>query len=67
MTTTSKKAYDLDPDQIRDEALRLLDIIVAEFKSDPKSVQCFDERIVKRSIEIVDEYNSRVRRYTVFF
>jgi hypothetical protein len=29
------------------EAFRLLDLIVAEFESDPMSVQCFDLRIVE--------------------
>lgn len=31
-----------------DEAHELLDIIDAEFRSDPSSVQCFDLRIVER-------------------
>jgi len=30
------------------EAFTLLDIISAEFRSDPMSVQCFDLRIVSR-------------------
>ncbi len=30
------------------EALRLLDLIDAEFRSDPMSVQCFDLRIVEQ-------------------
>lgn len=34
------------------EAVRLLDIIAAEFKSDPTSVRCFDLRVVERSIEV---------------
>lgn len=34
------------------EGMRLLDLIAAEFKSDPMSVQCFDARIVKRAIEV---------------
>lgn len=33
-------------------AVELLDIISAEFKSDPKSTQCFDARIVAESIEL---------------
>ena len=32
----------------------VLDIIVAEFKSDPRSVQCFDARLVARAIELAD-------------
>lgn len=31
-----------------DEAHTLLDLIDAEFRSDPMSTQCFDQRIVKR-------------------
>jgi len=31
-----------------DEAFVLLDLIAAEFQSDPLSTQCFDERIVER-------------------
>ncbi len=31
------------------EAHELLDLIVAEFVSDPMSVQCFDPRIVERA------------------
>lgn len=36
------------------EAVDLLEIIAAEFKSDPMSVQCFDARIVKRAIECAE-------------
>ena len=32
-----------------DEMERLFDLIVAEFESDPMSVQCFDLRIVERA------------------
>ena len=31
------------------EAWKLLDLIVAEWNSDPQSVQCFDLRIVERA------------------
>ena len=34
--------------EVRDEAYRLLDLVAAEFKSDPVSTQCFDSRIVER-------------------
>jgi len=37
------------------EALRLLDLINAEFQSDPQSVQCFDLRIVQRVKECVEQ------------
>ena len=36
-------------DQLQLEAVRLLDIISAEFTSDPMSVQCFDLRIVEQA------------------
>jgi hypothetical protein len=35
------------------EAFELLDLIVAEFESDPMSVQCFDLRIVDRAKKCV--------------
>jgi len=34
-------------------AWQLLDLIVAEFASDPVSTQCFDARIVKEAIKLV--------------
>lgn len=43
------------------EAFTVLDIIVAEFKSDPMSVQCFDLRIVERAKEIVHTWNRKGR------
>jgi hypothetical protein len=41
---------------IERRAIELLTVIAAEFKSDPMSVQCFDARIVKEAIELMDEY-----------
>lgn len=41
------------------EAHKLLDLIDAEFRNDPISVQCFDLRIVKRVAECVQR--ERVR------
>lgn len=40
---------------LKREAVELLDIIAAEFKSDPQSVQCFDKRIVDRAIAVSEE------------
>jgi hypothetical protein len=51
MKTRSSDPFDLDNDH---EAFRLLDLIDAEFRSDPMSVQCFDLRIVARVKECVD-------------
>ena len=39
---------------IQFDALHLLELINAEFKSDPMSVQCFDLRIVKRAEEVCE-------------
>lgn len=35
--------------ELKREAIELLGLIAAEFKSDPTSVQCFDRRIVERT------------------
>lgn len=34
-------------------AIEILDLVVAEWESDPMSVQCFDLRIVKEAKEIM--------------
>jgi len=39
--------------KLEDEALDLLGLIVAEFESDPMSVQCFDLRTVERAKQVV--------------
>jgi len=38
----------------KDRAAQLLDIVVAEWKSDPQSVVCFDSSIVREASEIVE-------------
>jgi len=38
--------------RLRREALSLLRLVIAEWESDPQSVQCFDLRIVKRAKEV---------------
>lgn len=42
-------------DKINREMFEVLDLIVAEFKSDPMSTACFDRRIIDRAISIVDK------------
>lgn len=37
------------------ELFTVLDIIIAEFQSDPMSVQCFDLRIVARAKKVINE------------
>ncbi len=49
----------LDPHEIREEALELLSMITAEFRSDPHSVQCFDLRLVRRATLVSIEYERR--------
>jgi hypothetical protein len=44
------------------EAFKLLELIDAEFRTDPMSVQCFDLRIVQRVRECVEKRQSLVRR-----
>lgn len=48
------------------EAHVLLDLINAEFQSDPMSVQCFDARIVERVKQCVARHKGFVRRNSVF-
>lgn len=43
------------------DAIDVLDVIVAEFESDPMSVQCFDLRVVERAKAIVGERRRRQR------
>lgn len=40
--------------KLEKDALRLLGIVVAEWKSDPLSVQCFDLRIVEEAKMVVE-------------
>jgi len=49
------------PEEIRYQ--KVLSLIVAEFKSDPMSVQCFDKRTVDNAIKLVEEYEKRHARY----
>ncbi len=48
------------------EAFRLLDLIDAEFQSDPTSVQCFDLRIVQQVRECVSKHKEFVRKYPIY-
>jgi hypothetical protein len=42
---------------LRREAIQILDLVVAEWKSDPMSVQCFDLRTVERAKVVMDGLN----------
>ncbi len=51
---TDKAQREMDAQSAADKRVwQLLDIIAAEWQSDPMSVQCFDARIVVESIELV--------------
>ena len=39
--------------RLRHDAVRLLDLVVAEWNSDPMSVQCFDKRIVDEARYVI--------------
>lgn len=41
--------------KLRREAVTLLGVVVAEWKSDPASVACFDLRVVERAKTVVAE------------
>ena len=41
--------FEMNPDELAEECRELINIIAAEFESDPMSVQCFDLRIVERA------------------
>lgn len=57
------RAY-MKPSAVRDlerkwklerEAIHILKLVVAEWKSDPMSVQCFDLRIVEKGTKIIEQ------------
>ena len=49
-----RERLELETQQNADDRVwKLMDIITAEFESDPNSVQCFDLNIVKEAIALV--------------
>ena len=48
--------------ELEREAFRILDLVHAEWASDPKSVQCFDLRIVDRARRVLEARRSAERR-----
>ena len=48
--------------KLRQEAIQILDVVVAEWDSDPMSVQCFDLRVVQRAKEVV----RRIKKLDIF-
>lgn len=60
-TREIEKSFDNDR-----EAHRLLDLINAEFRSDPMSVQCFDARVVEQ-VRACVELRTRLVKSGVIF
>lgn len=56
-----ERRFDLDR-----RAWQLLDLIVAEWQSDPTSTQCFDSRIVREACEIVAERKKNAGIFSPF-
>lgn len=48
-----------------EEAHRLLDLIDAEFRTDPMATQCFDRRVVERVALCVAQRKAIVARYPI--
>lgn len=63
----TKKVSEMDPNELLQEAFAVLDLIVAEFDSDPMSVQCFDLRIVARARDVMAEHKLRNSVASRFF
>lgn len=54
---------DLGPSLQEMRYQRVLSLIVAEFSSDPMSVQCFDLRLVEQAKKLVIDYEQRHARF----
>lgn len=53
----------LSPDiEAMNRAFKVLDLIAAEFASDPMSVQCFDRRTVAEARAVIEERKRLERR-----
>lgn len=48
---------------LRSEIIGIFKLVVAEWKTDPTSVQCFDLRTVKRAVEI----DAEMKKLDVFY
>lgn len=62
-----KKVSEMDPLELSEEAYTVLDIIVAEFESDPMSTQCFDRRVIARAMDVIAERKLRRSQIERFF
>jgi len=63
-TLTKKAMEQMDEAfKLKIEALDIFKLVVAEWETDPQSVQCFDLRIVNRARQIVD----RLKKIDVLF
>ena len=62
-----KPIRQMDPEELGSEALRLLGMIVAEFESDPMSVQCFDLRVIVEPSKALIAEQKRRNKSSVFY
>lgn len=51
---------------LRRDAVRVLGLIAAEFRTDPQSVQCFDLRVVEEAKAIVAELEKLQPKYDLY-
>lgn len=51
---------------LRRNAVELLGLVVAEWKSDPQSVACFDLRTVERAKAVIAEIEPLMKKYYVY-
>lgn len=64
---TAEAEQEIEQSFVNDrEAHTLLDLINAEFQSDPMSVQCFDLRIVERVKQCVAKRRGFVKNHSLF-
>jgi hypothetical protein len=52
--------------KLRKDAVRVLGVIAAEFRTDPQSVQCFDLRVVEEAKAIVAELAKLEPKYGLY-
>jgi hypothetical protein len=49
--------------RLRRDAVQVLDLVVAEWQSDPMSVQCFDLNLVQRGTSVIERLRALDKVY----
>lgn len=52
--------------KLRKDAVRVLGLIAAEFRTDPQSVQCFDLRVVEEAKAVVAELEKLEAKHALY-